>query len=247
MKRYRVLLTVLMMLVLAGCGFQAVPERPAGEADVELSSGAGTGNPAAEHGREKSWELVLSLEGMEEVVPATLYTGEGYSLYIPDEGWRLEKDTDDGIFEETWESTACDDVELKISRYSGKTQVEASLYIPDEGWRLEKDTDDGIFEETWESTACDDVELKISRYSGKTQVEARDAFAAECGYVFEDLLGGALGDPLPGVDEDGGYLGLMAAETDSAAYVVSWAYPAEAVEGFGVRLRTMADTFALTN
>jgi hypothetical protein len=200
MKRYHVLLTVLIMLALAGCGLQAVPERSAREVDVELSSGVGIGNPAAEHGREKSRELVLSLEGMEEVVPATLYIGEGYSLYIPDEGWRLEKATDDGIFEETWESTA-----------------------------------------------CDDVELKISRYSGKTQIEARDAFAAGCGYVFEDLLGGALGDPLLGVDEDGGYLGLMAAETDSAAYVVSWTYPAEAVEGFGVRLQTMADTFALTN
>ena len=65
--------------------------------------------------------------------------------------------------------------------------------------------------------------------------------------ILRQSMGGALGDPLLGVDEDGGYLGLMAAETDSAAYVVSWAYPAEAVEGFGVRLQTMADTFALTN
>jgi hypothetical protein len=29
----------------------------------------------------------MELEGQTEEVPATLYEGEGYSIYIPDEGW----------------------------------------------------------------------------------------------------------------------------------------------------------------
>ena len=61
--------------------------------------------------------------------------------------------------------------------------------------------------------------------------------------MFEDLLGGELGDPLTGVDEDGDHLSFMLAEGAGTVYVISWEYPAEAAEGFGVRLEQIAGTF----
>ena len=77
-----------------------------------------------------------------------------------------------------------------------------------------------------------------------TVTEARDAFAQSSGYEFEDLMGGSPGDPLAGTNENGDYLSFfVAAGNGAASYAVSWRYPAEAAEGFGARLPTIAGTF----
>ena len=200
MKRRYLVWTVLLALALSGCGQKPETQPPAKEEPVTAQPAEDRNPTAAELGREEKTDLMFMVEGMEEAVPATLYLGQGYSIYIPDEGWRLEKDTDDGIPEDTWESTANGDVELTVSHYSGKT---------------------------W--------------------AEARDAFARDCGYVFEDLMGGELGDPLTGMDEDGDYMSFMVAEGAGTVYVISWEYPAEAAEGFGARLGRIADTFEIMN
>ena len=58
---------------------------------------------------------------------------------------------------------------------------------------------------------------------------------------------GDLGDPLTGVDEDGDWLGFMAAEGQGGeTYVVAWEYPAGTEEGFGSRLPQIANTFEVT-
>ena len=181
----KLILMLALLLALTGCGQKA--EAPAAE----------DRNPtAAELGREETTELVFTVEGEAEVIPATLYVGQGYSIYIPDEGWRLEQHVDDGIPEETWESVL-----------------------------------------------NDDVELTVAHYAGKTLTEARDAFVRDKDYMFEDLMGGELGDPLTGADEDGDCLSFMMAEGADTVYVIYWKYPAEAAEGFGARLGVMADTF----
>ena len=76
-----------------------------------------------------------------------------------------------------------------------------------------------------------------------TVTEARDAFAQSSGYEFEDLMGGSPGDPLTGTNEKGEYLSFFVAAGGADSYAVSWRYPAEAAEGFGVRLPTIAGTF----
>ena len=48
---------------------------------------------------------------------------------------------------------------------------------------------------------------------------------------------------MTGVDEDGDHLSFMLAEGAGTVYVISWEYPAEAAEGFGVRLEQIAGTF----
>ncbi len=203
MRRLSVVLMGLLVLALSGCGQKAQTPPPAAETPAETPAGtteeppAGDRNPtAAELGREETTELAFTVEGETELIPVTLYIGQGYSIYIPSEGWRLEK------------------------------------------W-----VDDGIPEDTWESIVNDDVELTVSHYTGKTAMEARDAFVRDEDYVFEDLMGGELGDPLIGMDEDGDYLSFMVAQGADTVYVISWEYPAEAAEGFGARLGQIANTF----
>ena len=203
MRRLSVVLMGLLVLALSGCGQKAQTPPPAAETPAETPAGtteetpAGERNPtAAELGREETTELAFTVEGETELIPVTLYIGQGYSVYIPSEGWRLEK------------------------------------------W-----VDDGIPEDTWESIVNDDVELTVSHYAGKTTMEARDAFVRDEDYVFEDLMGGELGDPLIGMDEDGDYLSFMVAQGADTVYVISWEYPAEAAEGFGARLGQIANTF----
>ena len=203
MRRLSVVLMGLLVLALSGCGQKAQTPPPVAETPAETPAGtteeppAGDRNPtAAELGREETTELAFTVEGETELIPVTLYIGQGYSIYIPSEGWRLEK------------------------------------------W-----VGDGIPEDTWESIVNGDVELTVSHYAGKTTMEARDAFVRDEDYVFEDLMGGELGDPLIGMDEDGDYLSFMVAQGADTVYVISWEYPAEAAEGFGARLGQIANTF----
>lgn len=165
---------------------ERVPAAPAEGASVETTS-AQPAPPVQE----------FRVEGMQEQVAVTVYQGQGYTISIPDSGWRLERDVDDGVFEDTWESTV-----------------------------------------------SDDVELQVSRYEGKTAAAARDAFVRDHDdYRFDDLTG----DLVTGSERDGDVLVFFTRETGGTTYLVSWQYPAYAAEGFGSRLRQIADTFQLTN
>lgn len=208
MKRM-ILAGVLLALLLSGCGGTktTAEKAPAAEsqtpaAEQTAPAGADRNPTAAELGREDRTVLEMTVEGETEEVPAVLFIGQGYSLYIPEEGWRHEKDLDDGTAEDTWESTLNGEAELEVRQYPV--------------------------------------------YPDRTLEAVKAAFVEDRDYVFEDLLGGSLGDPLTGVDEDGDFLSFMAAEgADGTAYVISWEYPAEAAEGFGTRLAQIANTFQL--
>lgn len=73
---------------------------------------------AEEDARPETGELSLSLEGAEERLPVNLWQGEGFSVYLPAEGWdrdeeniwRPEEQTEVGFFVKTYEET--DDQEL---------------------------------------------------------------------------------------------------------------------------------------
>jgi len=201
MRRLCFIVAMLAALLLSGCGGRGeMAPTPADPAEsTTLPVGETDRNPTAQElGREEQVNLEIVAEGQTETVPAKLYVGQGYSIYIPIEGWRMDKDVDDGIPEETWESLG-----------------------------------------------NDDVDLTVSHYSGMEEEEARKKFAAGCDYAFEDLMGGDFGDPLTGVDEEGDHLSFMSVEGYDAIYIISWEYPKSTEEGFGVRLRQIADTFEL--
>ena len=154
--------------------------------------------------QEEKKDLTFRVEGETEVLPATRYAGAGYVIYIPDEGWRFEREVDDGITEERWESIYNDEVGLTV--YTHPVYPDASA------------------------------------------ATTKGAFLADSDYVFEDVAGGTPGDPLTGREADGDYLCFMAAEgSGGVTYIVAWEYPAEAAEGFGARLRVIADTFVVTD
>ena len=208
MKRV-ILSGILLALLLSGCGGTKTtaekapaPESQPPAAEQTAPAGADRNPTAAELGREDRAVLEVTVEGETEEVPAALFIGQGYSLYIPEEGWRHEKDLDDGAAEDTWESILNGEVELEVRQYPAS---------PD-----------------------------------RTPDAVKAAFVKGRDYVFEDLMGGGLGDPLAGVDEDGDFLSFMAAQSgDGTVYVISWEYPREAAEGFGTRLAQIANTFQL--
>ena len=77
MKTLVSVLVLLGTLLLSGCGQEAPPPQPR-----ELEE------PVLETvDRAEQKELVLVQEGQEVRLPAQLYIGEGYSFYLPTEGW----------------------------------------------------------------------------------------------------------------------------------------------------------------
>ena len=154
MKKLILILTLL--LALSGCGQKTspvvpdvpptAPETAAPETTAPAVPTEDRNPTAAELGREEKKDLVFMVEGTEETVPATLYIGQGYSIYIPDEGWRLEKDVDDGIPEDTWESTVNHDVELRVLHLGEKTLEQAKAWVTaaEDDYRLIEDKQGGL-------------------------------------------------------------------------------------------------------
>ena len=154
MKKLILILTLL--LALSGCGQKTspvvpdvpptAPETAAPETTAPAVPTEDRNPTAAELGREEKKDLVFMVEGTEETVPATLYIGQGYSMYIPDEGWRLEKDMDDGVPEDTWESTVNHDVELRVLHLGEKTLEQAKAWVTaaEDDYRLIEDKQGGL-------------------------------------------------------------------------------------------------------
>ncbi len=69
---------------------------------------------AAELGRDEHSTIAMMVEGETEKVPATLYIGQGYSIYIPDEGWTKFSEDD------TWRADANERVHIQVL---GKTMT----------------------------------------------------------------------------------------------------------------------------
>ncbi|MBP3508627.1 lipoprotein [Oscillibacter sp.] len=157
----KLILILSLLLALSGCGQKtspvvpdvpptapetAAPETAAPETTAPAVPAEDRNPTAAELGREEKKDLVFMVEGTEEAVPATLYIGQGYSIYIPDEGWRLEKDVDDGIPEDTWESTVNHDVELRVLHLGEKTLEQAQEWVTaeEDDYRLIEDKQGGL-------------------------------------------------------------------------------------------------------
>lgn len=142
MKKSVLFCGMLLALTLVSCTGQAQP----GGSNTQVEKPAAPGvsapvdrNPtAAELGRTESTNLIAS----GEEVPAALQIRQGYSLYVPKEGWWLDKEgPEDGFaYEDCWESIQRDDVELCVRCYTGVTREEAQS-------RFLRDKNDYLFED----------------------------------------------------------------------------------------------------
>lgn len=132
MKKRDLLPLALTALLLTACGGETIGAEPSQEPEPT--------------GRAENTELLFTVEGQTETVPAALYVGSGYSICIPEEGWQLEQDSEDGISEDCWESTVNDDVELRVLRFPGWDLQSAMNWLTAE-------EDDYVFEDlmggTW--------------------------------------------------------------------------------------------------
>ena len=65
---------------------------------------------------------------------------KGYTIDIPEENYRYEKDYDDGAFEEKWERKRSNDVEIKVTTYKNADAETARR-------RFLREHDDYVFED----------------------------------------------------------------------------------------------------
>jgi len=111
-------------------------------------------------GRDEHSTLEMTVEGQTERIAATLYAEDGWSIYIPDEGWRLETDTEPEDREVAWESAVNDEAELSVRVWPGMGEKEnptEALFAA-----FEKDEDDFSF------TAQDNVLAGTDSRNGET-------------------------------------------------------------------------------
>lgn len=114
-------LSLLVCLSLSACGGSGAGGASAGISDSGSAqssigaSAAGSGALSDESGRPLQGVIPMTVEGEREEVPATLYQGEGWSLYLPDTGW--EKDAE----KEQWKAAENDLVLLGVWSYPGLT------------------------------------------------------------------------------------------------------------------------------
>lgn len=87
-------------------------------------------------------KLSFYLEGMEEKAMATLYAGDGYSLYIFDEDWVYFLDEGQPV----WESRLNPDVKLGVIHLKGMTSSAAQQWVRQrfEGFNLTEDKQGGL-------------------------------------------------------------------------------------------------------
>ena len=87
-------------------------------------------------------KLSFYLEGMEEKTMATLYAGDGYSLYIFDEDWVYFLDEGQPV----WESRLNPDVKLGVIHLKGMTSSAAQQWVRQrfEGFNLTEDKQGGL-------------------------------------------------------------------------------------------------------
>lgn len=116
--------TALIVIVVIGFATSskrketaALPEAVVEDPGAEETEDTQILEPEAEEIKEKEYTLTFMTEGMEEVVPAECYVGNGYSILIPKEDWILQAPG-------CWTSAYNMDVSLEIVKYENKNLLE---------------------------------------------------------------------------------------------------------------------------
>lgn len=122
-------LTAIVMALLASLSLTACGEKPQQQPENPPVQMARPMPQTATQTREQNTTLTYFPEGEETSVEGLLYSGDGYSLYIPSEGWNLASEQDDGQSVQTWENQLNQDVELQVVYLSGRDQKAARSWV----------------------------------------------------------------------------------------------------------------------
>lgn len=111
-------------------------DQPKGDSGIVAGSSATdlSGKIAGNFEGHSLYTLTVTLEGMEERVPADLYLGVGYGILIPSEGWTMYRAG-------AWMADVNDEVQLIIQDYGEKTKEQVVEYLLSIGYSVtEEDT-----------------------------------------------------------------------------------------------------------
>ncbi len=88
--------------------------------------------------REKTAVISCMLEGMLEEMPATLYVGDGFSIYIPDDGWQIYDKAPESpnLISAVYSS----DIRVGVARYTDKTLTDVAAELTAEGYSYDEDS-----------------------------------------------------------------------------------------------------------
>lgn len=133
-----VLVAVVLCAAFAMARYNGSGSSSSEAAQSAAGSGAAAsseaGSASAETSRAATSVIDFFIEGETESVPAKLYVGSGYSLYVPSEGWTVSK----GDGRVTWISNDNESVGFSITTYKNTTAATArSAYITDSGFEFE--------------------------------------------------------------------------------------------------------------
>lgn len=128
-------------------GVEKLPVGQKSTDELKQQIGVESGNGERENStnanvRGKTMIIQCMLEGMLEEMPATLYVGDGFSIYIPDKGWQIYDKTLEAPVLMT--AVGSSDISIWVEHYEEKpSEVEAHLfsegYIYDvDGKKLQK-------------------------------------------------------------------------------------------------------------
>lgn len=136
-----VLLALLTTLSLTACGEkpQQQPENPPVQVVRPMPE-------TATQTREQNTTLTYFPEGEETSVDVSLYSGDGYSIYMPSEGWNFESELDDGLPVQTWENQLNHDVELEVVYLAGQDLKKAQSWVQaeEDDYRLTEEQGGGL-------------------------------------------------------------------------------------------------------
>ena len=187
-------------------------------------------------GETENTEASVPTTAVEETAPATAVTEtvpETAAAAAPTEAAYPEILETEILLEGTPEK-------VTMELFDGGNYV---IYIPKGEWIHEAELEDGYLTDSWESIYNENIELELVSYGSLTLEEAeQQILLEEDDYTFQQTEDGYL----RGVDyQDMTVMEIRLCSDGKNTFSLMTEYPMEAGEGFGVRIRSMMESFSI--